>query len=350
MEETKMHELTTYILAALLLAPLLAHGADPAQTDVFNINLSDIRVRDPFILADHASKTYYLYARRGNRQHKDGLGLGVEVYTSKDLAKWSAPVLVFERPKSGFWGGTDIWAPEVHQLGKRYFMFVTFPGREGGRGTQILRAERPEGPFRILGDTANTPPEQQCLDGTPWMDADGTNWLVYCHEWCSIKDGTVRAVQMTDDWTARNGESILLFRASEAPWVRPFQPGNFVTDGPFFYRTKGGKLLMIWSSFRKGGNYALGVAESAGGSVKGPWRHLPDVLFGKDGGHGMIFRDFAGDLLLCLHQPNGGNRERAHLFNLKEDDDRLALLAPHVAPHAAAKTAAQPIDRETLDK
>jgi GH43 family beta-xylosidase len=347
MEETKMHKLTTFTLAALLLAPLLAHGADPAQTDVFNINLSDIRVRDPFILADHASKTYYLYARRGNRQHKDGLGLGVEVYTSKDLAKWSAPVLVFERPKSGFWGGTDIWAPEVHQLGNRYFMFVTFPGREGGRGTQILRAERPEGPFRILGDTANTPPEQQCLDGTPWMDADGTNWLVYCHEWCSIKDGTVRAVQMTDDWTARNGESILLFRASEAPWVRPFQPGNFVTDGPFFYRTKGGKLLMIWSSFRKGGNYALGVAESAGGSVKGPWRHLPDVLFGKDGGHGMIFRDFAGDLLLCLHQPNGGNRERAHLFNLKEDGDRLAL---RVAPHAAATTAAQPIDRETLDK
>jgi hypothetical protein len=53
-----------------------------------------------------------------------------------------------------------------------------------------------------------------------------------------------------------------LFRASEAPWVRPYQPGNFVTDGPFLHRTKAGKLLMIWSSFRKGGDYAIGVAES----------------------------------------------------------------------------------------
>lgn len=121
------------------------------------------------------------------------------------------------------------------------------------------------------------------------------------------------------------GESILLFRASEAPWVRPYQPGNFVTDGPFLHRTKAGKLLMIWSSFRKGGDYAIGVAESESGSVKGPWRHSPDVLFGKDGGHGMIFRNFAGELLLALHQPNGGNRERAHLFDLREDGARLVL-------------------------
>jgi hypothetical protein len=82
---------------------------------------------------------------------------------------------------------------------------------------------------------------------------------------------------------------------------------------------------MIWSSFRKGGDYAVGVAESESGSVKGPWRHAPEVLFGKDGGHGMIFRNFAGDLFLCLHQPNGGNLERAHFFKLKEDDGRLTL-------------------------
>ena len=188
-----------------------------------------------------------------------------------------------------------------------------------------MRAERPEGPFKILGDTANTPPEQQCLDGTPWIDADGTHWLVYCNEWTQIKDGTVRAVEMTNDWTERKGESLLLFHASEAPWVRPIRPDCFVTDGPFLHRTKGGKLMMIWSSFRKSGAYAVGVAESESGSVKGPWRHSPDVLFGKDGGHGMIFRDFSGDLLLSLHQPNGGTRERAHFFKLIEEGGRLTL-------------------------
>ena len=332
-----MNKFTTLALTALLRAPPAAPGDAPAPTGGFTIKLSDIRVRDPFILADQASKTYYLYAQCGNRRNHDGLGLGVEVYTSKDLVTWSAPVLAFERPKSGFWGGSAIWAPEVHQFGKSYFMFVTFPGRKGGRGTQILRADRPEGPFQILGETANTPPEQQCLDGTPWIDEDGTHWLVYCNEWSSIKDGTVRAVPMTDDWTARKGESLLLFHASEAPWVRPYSPGNFVTDGPFLHRTKDGKLLMIWSSFRKGGDYAVGVAESESGSVKGPWRHSPDVLFGKDGGHGMIFRDFSGDLLLCLHQPNGGPRERAHFFKFNEEGGRLALAGLYAedAPKAA---------------
>ncbi|MEI8375068.1 MAG: glycoside hydrolase family 43 protein [Planctomycetota bacterium] len=314
-------------ILTLGLTGLLAFQVSAAEHELtYPLQISEIRVRDPFILANPATKTYFLYAQCGNRRNKDRLGLGVEVYRSKDLVHWSEPELAFDRPKSNFWGGVDIWAPEVHKFGDSYYMFVTFPGRKNGRGTQILRASRPEGPFTIAGDRANTPPEQQCLDGTPCIDLDGTHWLVYCHEWTEVKNGAVRAVQMTNDWTARQGESLLLFRASEAPWVRPFQSGNaFVTDGPFLHRTQGGKLLMIWSSFRKGGDYAVGQAESESGNVNGPWRHAKDVLYGEDGGHGMIFRDFNENLLLVLHQPNIGNRERAHLLKLREENDRLVV-------------------------
>jgi len=303
-------------------------GANQLQVGDFPLRLSEIRVRDPFILADVATRTYYLYAQCGNRLNNDSAGIGVEVYRSKDLVNWTVSERVFTRPKSNFWGGAEIWAPEVHKLGDTYFMFVSFPGRDGGRGTQILRADRPEGPFLIAGDGANTPPEQRCLDGTPWIDADGTHWLIYCHEWCQIHDGAVRAVRMTNNWTARHGDSILLFKASEAPWVRSIGDNNYVTDGPFLYRTqgeKGGQLLMIWSSFRKGGDYAVGVAASESGTVKGPWRHSKAVLFGEGGGHGMIFRDLSGNLLLVLHQPNSGNRERAQLLKLKEEDGRLVV-------------------------
>lgn len=313
---------------AVILAFIMAAQISIAEDKMtYPLKLADIRVRDPFILADQASKTYFLYAQCGNRRNDDRIGLGVEVYRSKDLANWSQPEVAFERPKSNFWGGVDIWAPEVHKFGDSYFMFVTFPGRVKGRGTQILRADRPEGPFAVNGDDANTPPDQQCLDGTPWIDSDSTHWLVYCNEWSDIGDGTVRAVRMTDKWTARRGESILLFRASEAPWVRSLNPGRteFVTDGPFLYRTKGGKLLMIWSSFRKGGNYALGLVESESGTVKGPWRHSKDLLFADDGGHGMIFRDLGGNLTLVLHRPNGGNLERAHMFRLNDENNRLSV-------------------------
>jgi len=321
-------------LAPLLLLPLAAlqaevpmRGDDPAQTGVFTINLSDIRVRDPFILAEDG--TYYLYAQGGNRARKDSADLGIEVYRSRDLVHWSEPKQVFARPKEGFWGKPPIWAPEVHKLDGAYFLFATMAGRAGGRGTQILRSESPEGPFVVLGEQANTPPEQRCLDGTPWIDPDGTHWMIYCHEWQQIRDGGMLAVKMSKDWSTRLGEPITLFHASQAPWVRPHpKPDTYVTDGPFLHRMKNGKLLMIWSSFVKGHGYGVGQAISKSGSVAGPWMHLEKPLVGgggEDGGHSMIFRDFSGELLLAFHQPNGGSLERPKIYRLKEENDALVL-------------------------
>ena len=40
----------------------------------------------------------------------------------------------------------------------------------------------------------------------------------------------------------------------------------------------------------------------------------------------MIFRDFGGRLLLTLHQPNGGAKERPRLFTFEERDGDLAAL------------------------
>ena len=302
----------------------------PAMLAEFPLQLSEMRVRDPFILADQTTSTYYLYAQRGNRLINDRVGTGVEVYRSKNLINWSKPVTVFDRPTADFWGGNEVWAPEVHKLGDAYLMFVTFSGRQGGRGTQMLKAPRPEGPFVIAGEGANTPPEQQALDGTPWVDADGANWMVYCNEWCQVGDGTLRAIRMAKDWMTRQGESLLLFKASDAPWVGPFRYQKYVTDGPYLYRTHGekggkGKLLMIWSSFSKTHNYAVGLAESSSGRVEGPWTHAAEPLFPANGGHGMIFRDFSGNLRLVLHQPDQSPNERPKLFSLKEEDGRLVI-------------------------
>lgn len=294
----------------------------------FPLRLSDIRVRDPFILADGETRTYYLYAQGGNRRNQDDGDFGVEVYRSRDLVNWSEPKVVFERPKDGFWGKPAIWAPEVHKLDGAYYMFATFKGRAAGMGSQILRAGSPEGPFVVLGEQANTPPEQRCLDATPWIDADGTHWMVYSHAWDQINDGAYLAVKMKNDWSARTGEPVTLFHSSQAPWVREYSPGNFVTDGPFLYRMKNGTLVMIWSSFVKGHGYGVGQAISESGTIAGPWRQVEQPLFGgqgEDGGHAMILRDFSGDLLLVLHQPNGDLRERAQSYRIKEKSDRLVL-------------------------
>jgi GH43 family beta-xylosidase/lysophospholipase L1-like esterase len=307
---------------------LLAESPTPvAGSGEFPLKLEDIRVRDPFILAEGG--IYYLYAQGGNRARNDAADLGIEVYRSHDLVHWSQPKQVFARPKEGFWGNPPIWAPEVHKLDGAYYIFATMAGRAGGRGTQILRAERAEGPFLVTGEQASTPPEQRCLDGTPWIDHDGTHWMIYCHEWEQIRDGGMLAVKMSKDWTTRLGEPITLFHASQAPWVRPYpKPDTYVTDGPFLHRMKNGKLVMIWSSFVKGHGYGIGQAISESGTVVGPWRHVEKPLVGgagEDGGHAMILKDFSGGLLLVFHQPNGGHAERAKIYRLQEDGDLLVL-------------------------
>ena len=78
-------------------------------------------------------------------------------------------------------------------------------------------------------------------------------------------------------------------------------------------------------------NFAEAVAEGRGkaqaesltGKPEGPWKQLSPI-FMEDGGHGMIFTDKAGKRRLALHQPNGGNLERARFFYLVEKDGRLA--------------------------
>lgn len=132
-------------------------------------------------------------------------------------------------------------------------------------------------------------------------------------------------MRLTPDLTAAAGEPTLLFRASEAPWVqevgKPERHG-YVTDGPFLHRTAEGTLLLLWSSFSAGG-YTLAVARSVTGRLAGPWEHRTPPLYATDGGHAMVFRTFAGELMLALHQPNRTPHERPHFLPLREEKGTL---------------------------
>jgi GH43 family beta-xylosidase len=300
-------------------------------------SLDDIRIRDPFIYADPETKTYFMYAQINNRLDANPAVKGVEVYTSKDLHSWEGPKSVFEAP-ANFWARSLVWAPEMHKFKDKYYLFVTFtsedtlPQIEGRphqrkRGTHILVADSPAGPFELFHNRAHTPADWMALDGTLWVE-DGTPWMIFCHEWVQIMDGTMELVQLKPDLSDVVGESKTLFKASEAPWVRGLQDNttkDFVTDGCFLYRTKSDKLLMIWSSFGER-NYAIGIAESTSGKVNGPWKQQKELLFAADGGHGMIFTSFDGTLMLVFHQPNGGQLERAQLYELQELGNTLKLI------------------------
>ena len=283
------------------------------------MRLDEINLRDPFVLTDGG--TYYLYGTRGATCW--GEADGFDVYKSRDLAEWEGPFECFHND-GGFWANRDYWAPEVHAFGGAYYMFASFKGPDRPRGTAILRAEDPLGPFAPWSDGPVTPPDWACLDGTFYLEA-GAPWMVFCHEWVQCGDGEVCAMPLTDDLRAAAGPARVLFRASEAPWrqLKRHSSGieGYVTDGPFLWRLSDGGLLCLWASFSEQG-YAEAQAVSESGTIAGPWRQL-EPLFLADGGHGMVFRGFDGALRLILHTPNIHLKEHPEFYPVEERDGRL---------------------------
>jgi beta-xylosidase len=323
----------------LSLATVSINGQTPSTTQVQTVRLADVRMRDVCILADPLTKTYYAVSSTMAPARDDMGQPAVRAYTSKDLQTWEGPHIIFKTPV-GFWGDVNIkaiWAPELHAYKGKYYLFATFdtdsllPEQWRNwlprvkRGTQVLISDSPLGPFKPFQNHSTLPVDMMTLDGTLWVE-DGIPYMVFCHEWVQIKDGAVEMIQLKDDLSETVGEPIRLFDGSDAPWGRKSPQYHCrVTDGPYLYSSISGKLFMIWSSFGKGG-YAVGIAVSATGKLRGPWTQQSESLFSEDGGHGMIFKRFDGQLMLVLHQPNKVT-ERARLFELEDTGDTFRIKA-----------------------
>jgi GH43 family beta-xylosidase len=289
------------------------------------VRLEDIQIRDPFVLRDEGK--WYLYGSTDKDIWRADAA-GFDAYISTEPAdqapgEFSGPVPAF-RPPRGFWSSKNFWAPEVYACRGEYYMFATFKPHEtmnhGRRGTASLKAKSLPGPFVPWSAGPITPKDWECLDGTLHIDPQGMPWMVFCREWQQVGNGEIYAVPLTEDLREAAGEPRLLFRADEAPWVRPLKgraPGSYVTDGPFLYAPKNGALNMLWSSFT-GAGYALGLAVSQGGGVMGPWQHQETPLYCRDGGHGMVFHTADGRIHLAIHSPNNTPMERALFIGLIE--------------------------------
>jgi hypothetical protein len=162
------------------------------------------------------------------------------------------------------------------------------------------------------------------LDATLWEE-DGKPYIVYCHEWVQISNGTIEYMGLQGDLSETIGEPALLFRGSHGPWaVISATEGCFVTDGPYLYRSKSDKLMMIWSGFGTGG-YTVGLAISDSGKLAGPWRQQDEPLYEKDGGHGMLFTTFEGKLMMVLHSPNN-RKAQPHILELEDTGETLKIV------------------------
>ena len=219
---------------------------------------SSFTVSDPFIWRDDAAKCYRLYQLS---RMSEPVGAGVMMRTSTNLTDWSAMTQVLRVPDS--YGCSAVWAPEMHVYKGAYYIFGTIctklcptncvrPMAEKGwqpkgnylhkrLSTYIFKSDRPEGPFKVWSDGPIPPRDWATLDGT-FFEEDGKPYMVFCHEWTQMRDGTMDAVELTPDLTRAAGRPVTLFRASDL-WkedAAKFPTRTYVTDGPFLYRSKTG--------------------------------------------------------------------------------------------------------------
>ena len=281
---------------------------------------SEINIRDPFVLVYEGK--YYMYGTRGATCW--GKADGFDVYVSADLIDWDGPHECFHNDGS-FWADQNYWAPEVHRWRGAFYMFASFKTDALCRGTAILRAENPMGPFVPHSDGRVTPADWECLDGTFYVSREGKPYMVFCHEWVQVGDGEVLAMELTEDLRAPAGEPKLLFHASDAKWSRTVHHSSgmdgYVTDGPFLWRTSDGTLLCLWASFSDKG-YTEAIAVSDNGEIDGNFKQAAP-LFDDDGGHGMIFRALDGQLYMTLHSPNRYREERPYFHPICEENGTL---------------------------
>lgn len=313
------------IISAVMIAVVLLSSfcMDAFASEVnYPLKTEEIRVRDPYILVYEGK--YYMYGTCLS----NGKGYGCVV--SENLQDWSVPVQVYS-PAEDSDEFADFWAPECHYYKGSFYLFATYRSKETNkRGTAIFKAASPLGPFEMITDGHITPKGTDCIDGTLYVDDEGQPWMVYVNEWTSSSDsvGEMSAAKLSEDLTSFEGESKLLFRANKHIWTN-----GGVTDGPFIYKTKSGRLVMLWSNAARPGGYAVGMAVSDNGRTDGNWIQYPYAFYcreeyGVEGGHPMLFTTLEGELKMAIHSPNGSENgvfETLSLYSVKDKGNIIAI-------------------------
>ena len=282
---------------------------------------NEINIRDPYVLL-HEDR-YYLYGTRNESCW--GEADGFDCYVSADRENWEGPVEIFHRPE-GFWADRAYWAPECVCYRDAFFLITTLGAADRKKGIYVLHSDSPLGHFTPYG-VCLTPEDWSCIDGTLFFE-EGQPWLIFSHSFEDDPKGDMCLLPLKEDLSAAVGEPVTLFSAAEAPWARPvpFAKAEFgmdgdvyFTDGPCVKKLHDGELIMTWSSWSEQA-YAVGVAMSENGRVRGPWRQLGTPLYPANGGHGMIFEEKDGSLWFTLHTPNDKHLERPAFYEVEGED------------------------------
>lgn len=202
-------------------------------------------------------------------------------------------------PPPGSDHGREIWAPELHAIdGRWYVYYAASDGRNRNHRTWVLGADDPLGPYRELARVYDPHHDTWAIDLTVF-DHNGEFYAVWSG-WEGPDDGfpqNLYLAPMADPWTI-GGDRTLISRP-EHGWEMTAAPINEAPE--VLWNGEQGRLFIVYSadaSWTPG--YKMGLLEWIGGPLRDPtsWTKLSRPIF-TGGGHGSFVE--LDDGLHCVY-------------------------------------------------
>ncbi|KAK9777539.1 hypothetical protein SCAR479_05932 [Seiridium cardinale] len=282
------------------------------QYDHECLTLTSESTPDPFVVRAHDQ--YYLTFTRGDK---------IEIWTAKYLAYFgeSARKTVIWRPPPCTEHSADLWAPELHVIGGRWYCYYAAanPARGSGSHRMFVLGGPPadedpaQGQWEFLGRIHGMP-DQWAIDGTI-LELSGELYLVYSG-WPLDDHGHSDLTQQLfilklDDPTIVGSHPVMI-SAPEHPWefTTDDNGAHGINEGPQFLESPSGKWKgIVYSAAGSWTHeYKLAVLHYNGGDPLNPrsWPKSQQPLLQASGhnsgpwgpGHGNFLA--LGDDMVCV--------------------------------------------------
>lgn len=251
---------------------MTAQAAEHVMTEATFTNPIVERGADPWVVQWRGA--YYLCQSRRNavwvNRSERLLGIGREPWSRV----W--------RPERGQAWSRELWAPELHYLRGRWYIYVAADdGDNANHRMYVLEGatEDPEGPFVLKGKIA-APTDRWAIDGTVLQMPDERLYFAWSG-WEGVENVAqhLYIAPMSDPLTI-SGERVRI-ASPEHDWERIGRP--WVNEGPQAL-WHGDRLFVIYSASGSwDDDYCLGRLDWTGGDPLDPasWAKHPEPVFSR---------------------------------------------------------------------
>lgn len=219
------------------------------------------------------------YAVGTSAPYWGGANPGVKLYVSNDLQNWTFDRMLIDASKldSTVWYKDRFWAPELRQIGKRFYLTFNCQNNSGGYGDVVNQkhyhacgiavSDSLTGPYQVMTpDEPLTPFASNDL--SLFEDEDGKSYAFFNNGWTD--EHHIYVSELDVDICRLKEAPLLLISQEPGKWDAAGIEGAHVIK-------KDGIYYLFYSSWTRG--YAVGYATAT--NIRGPWvKYEKNPLFG----------------------------------------------------------------------